>query len=293
MPSKAGAIVDPHALRPLLLAVLVIACGCQNGPFSRLAGGGAGKSPGLLGDGGVLQPVGGLETPPSELTSRAGDAVVAQYERLNADLTSQLADARKSAALLTERVTMLQEELNKTAIQFRDLQLAKLESDKRLQALAASTRSRVGATISTNNSVRGTLRPIEIPGADVRQEGDVIRISVPADQLFSPGTAQLLPNSANVLQEIARSVTQAYPRQLMSVEAFADSGVSGQIVSPHQLTVSQAYAVFQELTTRYRMPAGQMIVVGHGANVPKNSDSFSERARGRRIELVVYPETAQ
>lgn len=289
----AGAVVDPLALRLLLLAALSIACGCQNGPFAPLAGGGTANEAGVLGEGGLLRPSGGAaDTPQNALISRAGDSALAQYERLNADLTSQLADARKSASLLTERVTMLQEELNKTAIQFRDLQLAKLDSDKRLQALAASTRSRVGATISTNSSARGTLRPIEIPGVEVRQEGDVIRIALPADQIFSPGTTQILPGAAGLLQEVARSVTQAYPRQLMSVEAFTDGAVSGQIASAHQLTLSQAFAVFQEFTNRYRMPASQMIVVGHGANVPKSADaSFADRARSRRVELVIYPET--
>jgi flagellar motor protein MotB len=294
--SAANDLPSSWARCSLIAISLAAILGCQSGPFSQLAG----KNPSTanpLGGANLLRP-GGLaaagDAADKTLIAQAGDfkATAAQLERLNADLTSQLADARKSYSLQTDRLTMLQEELNKMAIQARDAQLARLDTEKRLQTISASTRSRAGASITANSSARGTLRPIQIPGTEVRQEGDLIRIAIPSDQLFKPGSDQLIPNSAALLEGVARSVSQAYPRQLMGSEAFTDGGVSGAIASPHQLTAAQATALLHELTGRYRMPAGQFNIVGHGANISRStSSSAAELAHSRRIEIVIYPET--
>jgi flagellar motor protein MotB len=275
------------------LALLTATCGCKNGPFATTQAANApAKSSGFFASG----PFAGAAAAedPAKKTLIAGTdsfkSQTLQLDRANSDLISQLADARKMNALLTERETMMQEEAKRLAIQLRDSQLKQLDSEKKAQVLAASARSRPGATITANNN-RGTLRPIEIPGVDVRQDGDVIRISLPADQLFSPGTDRLLPSAELLLADTARSISQAYPRQLMGIEAFTD-GAAGGLATPQQLTGSQAQIVFNELTQRYRLPANQMHCVSHGDNSPRSSaGTFSDRARNRRVEIVIYPET--
>lgn len=283
----------------VLTAIAIAFCGgCQTNPLAPQANKTpTTKSPGLFAQGGLFHP-GGTNAAPSgldkTLISQSGDinAAVGKLERMNADLVSQLADERKRNALVTERVTMLQEELNKSAIQTRDSLLARLDAEKRAQAISTSARSRPSASISSNSNARGSLRTIEIPGVEVRQEGDTVRISLPADQIFSPGTDQLLPGAALTLSDVAKAVSQSYPKQLMGIEAFTDGPIGGSPASAHQLTAGQSLVIFQELTNRYRMPANQMMIVGHGANVPRaSSGSFAGRARNRRIELVIYPET--
>lgn len=275
------------------LAILAAAVGCKNGPFaSPQAANAPAKSNGLFASGPFAGAAGAED--PAKKTLIAGtdsfQSQTLQLDKTNADLISQLADARKSNALLNERATMMQEEAKRLAIQLRDSQLKQLDSEKKAQVLAASARSRPGATITANNN-RGTLRPIEIPGVDVRQDGDVIRISLAADQIFSPGTDRLLPSAELLLADTARSISQAYPRQLMGIEAFTDGAASG-LTTPHQLTAAQAQVVFNELTQRYRLPASQLHCVSHGANSPRNTaGTFAERARNRRVEVVIYPET--
>lgn len=275
------------------LAILATAVGCKNGPFaSPQAANAPAKSNGLFASGPFAGAAGAED--PAKKTLIAGtdsfQSQTLQLDKTNADLISQLADARKSNALLNERATMMQEEAKRLAIQLRDSQLKQLDSEKKAQVLAASARSRPGATITANNN-RGTLRPIEIPGVDVRQVGDVIRISLDADQIFSPGTDRLLPSAELLLADTARSISQAYPRQLMGIEAFTDGAASG-LTTPHQLTAAQAQVVFNELTQRYRLPASQLHCVSHGANSPRNTaGTFAERARNRRVEVVIYPET--
>ena len=92
------------------------------------------------------------------------------------------------------------------AARLKDTQVAKAEADKQVNALQASTRLRGGATITANNSVRQSLAAVAIPGLDIRQDGEVIRIEIPADKLFLPGTAQLQTDGYRILDEVAAAV---------------------------------------------------------------------------------------
>ena len=58
-------------------------------------------------------------------------------------------------------------------------------------AMAASISTQSQAEIRANNSLLRNLTITNMPGISVRQDGDVIRVELPADQLFNPGTAQL------------------------------------------------------------------------------------------------------
>ena len=54
----------------------------------------------------------------------------------------------------------------------------------------------------------------------------------------------------------------------------------------------QALAVFDILTRRNHLPARQLFVMGLGANHPRASNATDAgRAKNRRIELVIYPQT--
>jgi chemotaxis protein MotB len=150
-----------------------------------------------------------------------------------------------------------------------------------------------GAILKANNSLMDSARLVRIPGAEVRQDGDVLRIELPSDQLFHPGTSQLQPAGLNLLDQAADSLTRAFPRQLIGIEGHTDRGTDTS-ASPHQLTSAQAVAVVDVLTRRNRLPANQLFTVGQGTNHPLASNATTAgRAKNRRIELVVYPETVE
>jgi outer membrane protein OmpA-like peptidoglycan-associated protein len=51
-------------------------------------------------------------------------------------------------------------------------------------------------------------------------------------------------------------------------------------------------AVFEQLSYRHRLLPQQMFVLGHGANFALASNATDAgRARNRRVEIVIYPET--
>src|SRR5205085_2646920 len=99
---------------------------------------------------------------------------------------------------------------------------------------------------------RQSLTPVSIPGLDIRQDGEVIRIEVPSDKLFTPGTAQLQTDGYRILDEVAAAVQRTYPRQRIVVESHTDDSLGANPTAAHTLTNAQAQAVFQQLVQRGR-----------------------------------------
>jgi flagellar motor protein MotB len=138
------------------------------------------------------------------------------------------------------------------------------------------------------------LGQLQVPGASVQSEGSVIRIRVPADQLFAPGTGQLNPAAYQVLDNVATAILRNFSRQRVAIEGHTDSGNmnGGAYSTQYQLATVQAQAVMDQLIRRNTLPARQLAVVAHGPNYPRgDNQSPAGRAENRRIEFVVYPET--
>ena len=167
--------------------------------------------------------------------------------------------------------------------------------------LQASTRKQGGAVITANNSVRQSLSTIDIPGLEMRQDQDVIRIEMPADELFQAGTVQLSSTAYTYLDRVADAIARNYPRQRIAIEGHTDSAPTfvGTTTTTHQLSCMQALAVFDILTRRNHLPARQLFVMGMGANHPRASNATDAgRARTaasrwssirRRMRLVRRP----
>lgn len=218
----------------------------------------------------------------------------ATLDRDNQELESMLAQTRQQTQLLQEQITATQTQLRDTTDR-----LAAVQSDNdllrnRTSALAASVQTRSQAEIRANNSMLRSLTITGMPGINVRQDGDVIRIELPADQLFNVGTAQPKPGADALVRQIAADLAQNYPRQLIGIEGHTDGTpmTSPQYPTDQHLAVAQAMAVYDGLTRIGGLPAKQLFVVGHGASHPLVSNGTEPgRTRNRRIEIVIYPET--
>src|SRR5690606_9390026 len=133
------------------------------------------------------------------------------------------AQSQQQMQLLRDELNLMRKRLEDTANQLETTQLAKEDAERRIQTIQASTRFRGGATITANSSVKQSLAVLDLPGFDVRQDGDVIRITLPSDELFAPGTVQWQSQAASILERIAGAVMQSYPRQLVAIETHVDS----------------------------------------------------------------------
>ena len=200
-----------------------------------------------------------------ELERRVGELDVS-----NADLHKRLAQSEQQTKIYLDQTQLLQQQLRETANQLRDTQLARQEAEKSVQMLQASTRKQGGAMITANNSVRQSLALVDIAGVEVRQEQDVIRIEMPADELFQRGTVQLTPTAYAYLDKVADAISRNYPQQRVAIEGHTDSAPTfgGTTTTNHQLSCMQTLAVFDVLTRRNRLPTRQLFVMGLGANHP-------------------------
>jgi flagellar motor protein MotB len=218
----------------------------------------------------------------------------ATLDRDNQELESLLAQSRQQVQLLEEQIRATQVQLRDTTDRLASMQTENDQLRGRTTALAASVQTRSQAEIRANNSLLRSLTIASMPGIDVRQDGDVIRIELPGDQLFNPGTAQLKLGADGLLRTVAADLAQNYPQQLIGIEGHADGSpsTSPQFPSDQHLTVAQAMSVYDVLTRVGGMPAKQLFVVGHGSAHPVVSNATDAgRARNRRIDIVVYPET--
>ncbi len=275
----------------ILAGVALIALGCKQNPFAPAGTGtGAAATPGANASASAAANPAqqqALASQMQDLSSR-----LSQLDTNNSDLHRQLAQAEQQRQAYQEQVALLQKQLGDMAGKVRETQMARQEADKQLVAIQASSKQRGGASITANNSAKSSLATVSIPGLEIRQEGDVVRIEIPADQVFAPGTAQM-QQASPILDEVAGAIQRTYPRQRVVIETHADGalGAAGS-VNAHLLTASQAQAVFQQLVQRNRLPSRQLSILGMGDNHPlASAGTAAGQAKNRRIEIVVYPET--
>jgi len=265
-------------------AASLCAGGCKEGPFAQPV---AARQAGAANVFQQQQQSQAIASQVQDLNRRVG-----QLDLNNADLHRQLAQAEQSRQTSQEQVTLLQRQLGEMTTRLKDTQVAKAEVDKQVSAIQASTRARGGATITANNSIRQSLAAVSIPGLDVRQDGEVIRIEVPSDKLFVSGTANLQTDGYRILDEVAAAVQRTYQRQRIVVEAHTDDSLATNPTAAHMVTTAQAQAVFQQLVQRGRLPARQLSVLAMGENHPLASNAtLAGKVKNRRIEIVVYPDT--
>jgi flagellar motor protein MotB len=270
------------AVHNALLAIMAAFCalGCRQGPFQPPAGQASATNSAFQ------QQAQTLTTQVQDLNRRVG-----QLDLNNADLHRQLAQADQQKQMYQEQVSLLQKQLGDMATKLKDTQVARQESDKRVSALQASTQFRGGAAISANNSIAQSLSTISIPGIDIRQDGGLIRIELPGDKLFAPGTAQMLTDGYRLVDEVAASIIRSYPRQRIVIEGHTDDSTTGNPAAAHLLTSAQTQAVFTQLVQRGRLPARQLSILAMGENHPQASNATpAGKAKNRRVEIVVYPD---
>ncbi len=218
---------------------------------------------------------------------------LAELDTTNQQLHAQLAQQQQKANLYQQQLGLLQARLKDTAEELRKVQVAKQQAEKQISAFQASLRQRGSATLRPNNSLLRSIEPVDIPGLTVKQDGELVRIEIPADRLFRQGTSQLIVSASPLLAQVAQAIATHYPRQRVAIETHTDSGPTRTAsATAHLLTAQQAVAVLDELTRRYRLPPNQLFILAMGANHPVASNATSAgRAANRRVDIVIYPET--
>ncbi len=216
-------------------------------------------------------------------------------DRDNQDLETQLAQARQKTQLVEEQLAAVQDQLRSTSGQLAQLRLDKDTTEKKAQSLMASLERRSPATITANSSLGGTLAVFELPGVEVRRDEDVVRIELPADRMFTPGTSQFSADGTRLLDAVASEMAHYYPKQRIGVEGHVAGDPTGALPpNAQQISLAQAAAVYDHLVSKGQISPAQLFIAGHGANHPVVSNGTAAgQQRNRRVEIVVFPERAQ
>jgi flagellar motor protein MotB len=279
----AAAPITRMSLTIIAVAMLCVAGGCSQNPYYAAPGAAAWQVPP-----GTMS-VGPAEAQISELTRR-----VQLLDDNNRQLHTQLAQSEQKTQVFKDESELLRRQLADVSQQLETTRLAASDAESRVRGMQASAQLRGGATITPNTNLSQQVSRLSLSGVAVEQDGDVIRIVVPSDQLFQPGTATLLPQAAATMDPIASQLQTVFPRQRIGIEAYSDNTpiYGGTVATTHQLTSAQASAVLDLLTRRSGMSSQQLFTVAQGANHPRQgNETPAGRAANRRIEIVVYPDS--
>ncbi|MGV3483783.1 MAG: OmpA family protein [Planctomycetaceae bacterium] len=212
----------------------------------------------------------------------------------NRQLHTQLAQSEQQSQVYRDELNLVRQQLADTTNRLDSTAIAASEAKDRLQGLQASTQLRGGATIRANTNLQQIASQMNLGGLTIIPDGDTIRIIVPSDQMFQPGSAVLQASAAPILDNLAAQIRTALPRQRIAIEGYTDNAplYGGQFGTSHQLTSAQVSSVVEMLTRRGGLPESQLFTIAQGSNHPRaaNEDAAG-RAANRRIEFVIYPET--
>ncbi|WP_146451735.1 OmpA/MotB family protein [Bythopirellula polymerisocia] len=214
-------------------------------------------------------------------------------DRDNQELETILAQSRQKVQLLTDEINTTRDQLRTTTDQLLAMREDNSQLRTKTSALMASVNQREQGEIRANNSMMKNLASGDLPGVQVRQDGDLLRVEIPADQLFMPGSPYLKEGAQQLLTSVANDLRQNFPEHIIGIEGHTDDTAthSQQYPSNHHLSAAQALSVYNALIERGSLPAVQLFVIGHGGNHAVVSNATDAgKARNRRIEFVVYPE---
>lgn len=275
--------IQPQSAIALSLLSLSLLGGCTQGAYPPGPGYPAGNPWGPAAPPNIAP----LEAQVTELQRR-----VQLLDEDNRQLQTQLAQSEQQSLVYRDEVNLMRQQLADTAERLEQARIAANQTQQNFQGLQASTQFRGGATLEANTNLQQIADAMRSTGLPVVYEADAARVLVPSDQLFQPGTAQLLPQAAGLLAPVAAQIVRLAPRQRIGVEGFTDDAplYGGQFSSAHQLTSAQALAVFELLAERGGIARQQMVTTGHGASSPRQpNQTAAGRSANRRIEIVIYP----
>jgi flagellar motor protein MotB len=293
---RASAIVRPvsHRLRLLALcaqATAVQRLGLITVVLTLAAATGCGRiglAPNQQAQTAMQQQMQTLAQQTQEYQSRASS-----LDRDNQELESLLAQSRQQIQLLNDELGATRNQLQSTTDQLLAMRTDNEQLRSKSTQLIATNQQRAGAEIRANNTLLKNLAAKQMPGIDVRQDGDVVRVEIPADRLFMPGSNYLQNGAEQLLINIGADLRQNFPDHIIGIEGHTDDAAthSQQFPTNHHLSAAQALAAQNLLVQKGTMAAKQLFVIGHGANHPVVSNaSDAGKARNRRLEFVVYPE---
>jgi len=129
-------------------------------------------------------------------------------------------------------------------------------------------------------------------GIGVSTRGGAAVITIPSNVTFASGSATLSGSGREALAAVGRSLLREYPNGTYSIEGHTDSDPikksKSKFDSNRDLSLQRAMAVLHELVDGPAgVPDDRCAVVGWGPHRPVAPNTAAEKAKNRRVEIVV------
>lgn len=258
------------ALRVSLVSMLAtVFAGCANSPFNMSPGAQALRSP---------------QSAPQQ------QPIFGQYRDLHSRAAGLDANNQNLHAVLAQQ--QQQTAQYKAALEQSRQEVAQLRSQ--VDAPGGANIAGSGTRARNASHQGGALTVARISGAEVVPDGDLVRIRLESSQLFAPGKAELKSEVNSTLDRVAAALKSDYAGHMVGIEGHTDSDpiTKSKWKNNHELAVARSVALFTALKQR-GVPESQLFVAGYGPNRPLSTNSSKQaKSQNRRVEIVVYPESA-
>jgi outer membrane protein OmpA-like peptidoglycan-associated protein len=162
---------------------------------------------------------------------------------------------------------------------------------KRALGIVAAVRTIPGLAIgieARGSGIVATVQQLEQAKRDLGAEETalVVRVELPADVLFDFDKADIRPDAANALAQLA-TIIAAYPNG--RVELFGHTDAKGDDAYNQRLSERRAQAVASWLASKHGVDPARMTTSGLGESKPVADNATDEgRQKNRRVEAIVH-----
>jgi len=216
---------------------------------------------------------------------------LSESERQRNDLDTQLTDLRRENDALAARLTELGENVESLRTRASslegDLTAAERERDE-LRERERQANERLATFRAMLERFRSMIDSGRLRVSIVRNR---MVVELPDNVLFDSGQAELKPEGAATLAEVA-SVLASIEGRVFQIAGHTDNVPirSRRFPSNWELSTARAVVVARYLIDNGNMTADRISAAGYADTVPIESNDTEEgRGRNRRIEIVLMP----
>ena len=167
---------------------------------------------------------------------------------------------------------------------------ARLTANTSRPPSSGGTGSTGGSGSSVSLGGASSIEPLRSLGYPVETNGTSLRVRIPADQLFQPGSSQWTASAGSLLERVSNALRTASPNAQLLIDSYTDNSTTALATagSAEQLTSQQADSVMRYFVSRGGWNSSGVTIRSNGSEGPlMDNQSPSGRAANRRIEFIL------
>ena len=216
---------------------------------------------------------------------------IASKDQQIKQLEDQLAHAQTTTNSLLDRMSDLSI-VNKEGAQSIRKSLENITQQYSfIQDLTAKVQSKDSLNLALVMNLKRSLNDLNDEDVKIEVKGGIVYVSISDKLLFSPGSANVSKEAAQVLGKVATVINDHNELNIL-VEGHTDNEPIGTscIKDNWDLSTKRATAIVRLLQENHYVAPERLTAAGRAEYVPKtNNDTEAGRAKNRRTEILIMP----